>query len=168
MTTADSLSVAEQPHAAHHPHLAHHFDSIQQQYASAKLGMWIFLGTEILMFGGLFCAYGVYRHSHPEVFEFAHEALSRVLGGINTVVLITSSLTMALAVRASQLGQTKLLTRLLAATVFGGVVFLGIKTVEYKTKWEHHLFPGVPTIKLPILAARIREALPDVTIKEVF
>ena len=83
----------------HPPHLAHHFDSLEQQYASAKLGMWVFLGTEILMFGGLFCAYGVYRYSHPEVFIFGHNALDPLLGGINTAVLIASSFTMALAVR---------------------------------------------------------------------
>src|SRR5882724_11101436 len=85
------------PHAAHahDPHLAHHFDTPEQQYSSAKLGMWIFLGTEILMFGGLFCAYSVYRHNHPDVFAYSHQWLDKILGGINTLVLITSSLTMA-------------------------------------------------------------------------
>jgi cytochrome c oxidase subunit III len=132
--------------AAHHPdrpkHLAHHFDSPQQQYATAKLGMWVFLGTEILMFGGLFCAYAVYRHGHPEVFAFAHLALNPVLGGINTVVLIASSFTMALAVRCSQLGQKSALVACLVLTLLGAFGFMGIKTIEYKTKWEHHLFPG--------------------------
>src|SRR5579872_7165320 len=93
-------------HAPHDPHLAHHFENPEQQYASAKLGMWVFLGTEILMFGGLFCAYSVYRHNHPDVFALAHEALNRWLGAANTIVLITSSLTMAWGVRASQLGGT--------------------------------------------------------------
>src|SRR3954466_11278779 len=79
---------------AHDPHLAHHFDTPEQQFASAKLGMWIFLGTEILMFGGLFCAYAVYRHNHPAVFEVAHKYLDKWLGAVNTMVLITSSLTM--------------------------------------------------------------------------
>src|ERR1700712_1573482 len=93
------------PHAhAHDPHLAHHFDTPEQQFSSAKLGMWIFLGTEILMFGGLFCAYAVYRHNHPDVFAYAHQFLNKWLGAINTLVLITSSLTMAWAVRSSQLG----------------------------------------------------------------
>src|SRR5882762_781801 len=77
---------------AHDPHLAHHFDTPEQQYASAKLGMWIFLGTEILMFGGLFCAYSVYRHNHPEIFVYAHAYLDKWLGALNTVILITSSL----------------------------------------------------------------------------
>src|SRR3954447_25792620 len=127
---------------AHPPHLAHHFETPQQQYASAKLGMWVFLGTEILMFGGLFCAYGVYRHNHPEVFAFAHQALNATLGGINTAVLITSSLTMAMAVRYAQLGQKVPLMICLGCTILGGFGFMAIKSIEYHTKWEHHLFPG--------------------------
>src|SRR5947209_15282881 len=115
---------------AHDPHLAHHFDSPEQQFDSAKLGMWVFLGTEILMFGGLFCAYSVYRHNHPDVFAVAHEALNRWLGAVNTIVLITSSLTMAWGVRASQLGNGAVLRWLLAATLFGGFGFLGIKAIE--------------------------------------
>src|SRR3982751_1634845 len=74
----------------HDPHLAHHFDTPEQQFASGKLGMWVFLATEILMFGGLFCAYSVYRHNHQDVFEVAHKALDKNLGAINTIVLITS------------------------------------------------------------------------------
>lgn len=127
---------------AHDPHLAHHFDTPEQQYGSAKLGMWTFLGTELLMFGGLFCAYAVYRYGHPEVFEFAHEALNKTLGGVNTVVLITSSLTMAMGVRFAQLGKRIPLVICLALTILGGFGFMSIKFVEYKTKWEHHLFPG--------------------------
>src|SRR5258708_21765054 len=103
ITTTES---SPDPHAGNHhdPHLAHHFDTPEQQYASAKLGMWIFLGTEILMFGGLFCAYAVYRHNHQSMFEFAHKYLDKILGALNTLVLITSSLTMAWAVRSAQLG----------------------------------------------------------------
>lgn len=144
---SDAAPVHSDPHAHAHPkHLAHHFDSPEQQYVSAKLGMWVFLGTEILMFGGLFCAYGVYRYSHPEVFEFAHVALDRVLGGINTAVLIASSFTMALGVRYSQLGQTKALCTCLILTILGGFGFMAIKSIEYKTKWEHHLFPGTMNV----------------------
>ena len=77
------------------PHLQHHFDTPAQQYDSAKLGMWLFLATEVLLFGGLFCAYAVYRANHPEVFVWAHHLLDTTLGAINTVVLLTSSLTMA-------------------------------------------------------------------------
>ena len=124
------------------PHLAHHFESRAQQADSAKLGMWLFLVTEILLFGGLFCAYAVYRANHPEIFIYAHQFLDKTLGGINTVVLICSSLTFAWAVRAAQMGNKKLLVRLLAATLLCAFGFLGIKFVEYKHKWEHGLLPG--------------------------
>lgn len=133
-------------HEHHTPHLAHHFDTLAQQYASAKLGMWVFLGTEILMFGGLFCAYGVYRYSHPEVFSFAHRALDERLGAINTVVLISSSLTMALAVRFAQMGRKTPLLWCLALTILGGAGFMVIKSIEYETKWKHHLFPGTMNV----------------------
>jgi cytochrome c oxidase subunit 3 len=138
-------------HNGHHhdPHLAHHFDTPEQQYQSGKLGMWVFLATEILMFGGLFCAYAVYRHNHPDVFAFAHEALDKNLGAVNTIVLITSSLTMAWGVRAAQLGQKKLLTLCLALTILGGAGFMCIKGVEYSTKWKHHLFPGTMNVFSP-------------------
>src|SRR5580704_8298964 len=126
----------------HDPHLAHHFDTPEQQFTSAKLGMWVFLGTEILMFGGLFCAYSVYRHNHQEMFEYAHKALDKWLGAINTLVLITSSLTMAWAVRSSQLGNQTSLRWLMVVTILGGYIFLGIKSVEYHTKWHHELFLG--------------------------
>jgi cytochrome c oxidase subunit 3 len=131
-------------HAGHHhdPHLAHHFDTPEQQMASGKLGMWLFLGTELLMFGGLFCAYAVYRHNHPDVFQYAHQFLNRMWGGINTVVLITSSLTMAWAVRCSQLGQQRALRILLAVTLLGGYGFLAIKAIEYHHKFEDDLWIG--------------------------
>lgn len=87
----------------HNPHLAHHFDTMGQQNGSAKLGMWLFLATEILMFSGLFLAYFVLRMFYPEMVLEAHEYLSKTAGGINTAVLLTSSYTMALAVRSIQL-----------------------------------------------------------------
>src|SRR5271154_3761235 len=107
MSTASTETSAHSHAQGHHdPHLAHHFDTPEQQFTSAKLGMWVFLGTEILMFGGLFCAYAIYRHNHPLVFKFAAESyLSTPLGTLNTIILITSSLTMAWGVRASQLNQ---------------------------------------------------------------
>jgi len=123
----------------HPDFLQHHFETPAQQFDSGKLGMWLFLATEILLFGGLFCAYAVYRANHPEIFIYAHTFLDTNLGAINTVVLLTSSLTMAWAVRASQLGQTKLLMILLSLTLLGGFGFMGIKTIEYKSKWEHGL-----------------------------
>lgn len=123
-------------------HLAHHFDTPQQQYDSARLGMWIFLVTEILFFGGLFCAYAVYRANHPEIFVEGHRFLDKPLGAANTVVLIFSSLTMAMAVRAAQLDRRRALVGLLAVTILCGLVFLGVKTVEYKQKWDHQMVPG--------------------------
>ena len=126
----------------HDPHLAHHFETPEQQYQSGKLGMWLFLGTEVLMFGGLFCAYAVYRHNHPEVFEYAHQYLDKNLGALNTLVLITSSLTMAWGVRAAQMGNRKLLLWMLSLTIIGGAAFMGIKSIEYSTKWKHHIFVG--------------------------
>ena len=126
----------------HSPHLQHHFDTPEQQFDAGKLGIWLFLATEILLFGGLFCAYAIYRANHPEIFLYAHQFLDKVLGGTNTVILLCSSLTMAWAVRASQLGQRRLLIVLLSLTLLGGFGFMSIKYVEYKAKWEHGLLPG--------------------------
>jgi cytochrome c oxidase subunit 3 len=127
---------------SHTPHLAHHFDSLEQQFDSGKLGMWLFLATEILLFSGLFCAYAVYRANHPEIFVYAHQFLDKNWGAINTVVLICSSFTMAMGVRCAQLGRTTALVVCLALTLLGGFGFLGIKYVEYKAKWEHGLLWG--------------------------
>jgi cytochrome c oxidase subunit 3 len=127
---------------AHDPHLAHHFDTPQQQFASGKLGMWVFLATEVLLFSGLFCAYAVYRANHPEVFVYAHKYLSIPWGAVNTVVLICSSLTMALGVHAAQTDKKRALIILLAATLLFACCFLGIKYVEYREKWRHGLLWG--------------------------
>jgi cytochrome c oxidase subunit 3 len=127
-------------------HLAHHFDTSRQQYDAAKLGMWIFLMTEVLFFGGLFCAYAVFRANHPEIFVDGHHFLDKPLGAANTVVLIFSSLTMALAVRAAQLGRRRSVVGLLTITLLCGVAFLGVKAVEYKNKWDHQMMPGQSTI----------------------
>ncbi len=126
----------------HPPYLKHHFDTPEQQFDAGKLGIWIFLATEVLLFGGLFCAYAIYRANHPEIFIYAHQFLDKRLGGTNTVVLLCSSLTMAWGVRAAQLGQRKLLIALLSLTLLGGFGFMSIKYVEYKAKWEHGLLPG--------------------------
>ncbi len=126
----------------HDPHLAHHFDTPKQQAESSKLGMWLFLSTEILLFGGLFCAYAVYRANHPEIFIYAHQFLDKNLGGLNTLVLITSSFTMAWAVRAAQLGRTKRLVILLTITLLCACGFLGVKAIEYEHKWKHGLLWG--------------------------
>jgi len=128
--------------SAANPYQQHHFETPAQQFDSAKLGMWLFLATEILLFGGLFCAYAVYRANHPEVFLWAHHLLDTRLGAINTVVLLVSSLTMAWAVRCAQLNHRRGLIVLLALTLLGGCGFLGIKYVEYEAKWKHGLLWG--------------------------
>jgi cytochrome c oxidase subunit III len=120
----------------------HHFVSAAQQRSAAKLGMWIFLATEILFFGGLFMAYGAIRYFYPGTFLAAHEYLSVPMGGLNTVVLIGSSFTMALAVRAAQLGDRKQLMLLLAATFALACGFLVVKAFEYHHKIELGLLPG--------------------------
>jgi cytochrome c oxidase subunit 3 len=133
------------PEAAHHeivPGLAHHFDNLEQQTDATTLGMWVFLVTEVLFFGGLFLVYTVYRSLYPDAFIAASHELDVTLGTINTAVLITSSLTMALAVHAAQVGQRKTLMLFLVATMILGGIFLGIKSVEYYHKFVEHLVPG--------------------------
>jgi cytochrome c oxidase subunit 3 len=147
-----SVETPPAPHDAddHHDHpawLAHHFDTPQQQFTSAKLGMWAFLLTEVLFFGGLFCAYAVYRRNYPEVFYDGHHFLNTTLGAINTVVLLFSSLTMALAVRCAQLNQRRGLITCLSITLACAGIFLFIKYNEYKVKWEHHMVPGQAKIE---------------------
>jgi cytochrome c oxidase subunit III len=139
-TTIDTHGPAET--VEHHPHLQHQFDSMEQQKESSTLGMWMFLVTEIMFFGGLFTAYVIYRHSFPAVFAAASHHLDVPLGGINTAVLICSSLTMALAIWAAQVNKRKLIVLFLLATMALGLTFLGIKGVEYHDKFVHHLVPG--------------------------
>ncbi len=122
--------------------LKHHFDDIEQQRESSTLGMWIFLLTEIMFFSGMFGAYTVYRNWYPDAFSAASRYMNVTLGGVNTLVLITSSLTMVLAVRSAQLGAKKMLILFLVLTLVLGCVFLGIKYVEYHEKWVDHHIPG--------------------------
>ncbi|MDB5351489.1 MAG: cytochrome c oxidase subunit 3 family protein [Planctomycetota bacterium] len=122
--------------------LAPQFDDAEQQHDSDSLGMWVFLVTEVMFFGGLFAAYAVYRYLDFPAFVAASRRLSVTLGAINTAVLLTSSLTMALAVRAVQLGRRRELVYLLLATISLGAVFLGIKAYEYYDDYLHHLIPG--------------------------
>jgi cytochrome c oxidase subunit III len=159
MSTATHSS--EHSHGDHPPHLAHHFDTPDQQYSAGKLGMWTFLGTEVLMFGGLFCAYAVYRYNNPDVFMFAHKSLDAFWGAFNTVVLLASSFTMAWGVRAAQLNQRGLLLLMLALTFMGGVGFMCVKYVEYQQKWKHHLFPGFANVYNEKFAASKLEVGPD-------
>jgi cytochrome c oxidase subunit 3 len=122
--------------------LAHQFDDLEQQKAAATLGMWVFLATEILFFGGLFTAYLVYRRWYPAAFAAGSRELLVWAGTTNTAVLITSSLTMALAVQAAQTGQRRALMIFLVITMALGGVFLGIKGFEYHTEYVEHHMPG--------------------------
>jgi cytochrome c oxidase subunit III len=122
--------------------LKHHFDDMEQQKSAATLGMWIFLVTEIMFFGGLFVGYTVYRWRYPGAFAAASHEVDLPHGTINTIVLIGSSLTMALAVYFAQTNARKALVLCLVATMVLGTGFLGIKALEYAHKFEHHLFPG--------------------------
>jgi cytochrome c oxidase subunit III len=127
----------------HHPRLQHHFDSLEQQLYASTFGMWVFLVTEVLFFGGLFMAYILYRIWYPEMFVHASSHLSIPLGTFNTAVLIGSSLTMAYAVNAAQRGARprEQVIWLLGTMVLGGV-FLGVKVIEYADKFKHNLVPG--------------------------
>jgi cytochrome c oxidase subunit 3 len=134
---------AAPPHAeAHKPELKHHFDTPEQQRDSSTLGMWTFLITEIMFFGGMFGGYTIYRNMYPDAFASTSQFMNIPLGATNTAVLICSSLTMVLAVRAAQLGQKRALIGFLSATLFLGLVFLGIKGVEYYEKVIEHHVPG--------------------------
>ncbi len=138
------MAIAETEHSlvddhASHDHgefIAHHFDSAEQQFDSGKLGVWAFLVTEILFFSGLFVAYTLYRVHHPEIFEQAHIFLDKYLGALNTLVLLFSSLTMALGVRAAQLGKNRQVAFFVLITMFCAAMFLGVKAIEYSHKWD--------------------------------
>lgn len=125
-----------------HAALATQFDDLDQQHDAATLGMWIFLVTEIMFFGGLFAGYAVYRSIYPHAFAAGSRLCEIALGAVNTAVLISSSLTMALAVRAAQLGRRRAIVVLLICTMVLGAAFLGIKFLEYYHKYEEHLIPG--------------------------
>lgn len=134
-------------HAADHGHdhpsfLAHHFDDPEQQFDAGKLGIWIFLVTEVLFFSGMFCAYALYRSRNPEVFTFASNFLNTKLGAFNTGVLLFSSLTMAWGVRCAQLRQRGGLVLCIAITLWCASIFLGVKAVEYTHKWDMGLLPA--------------------------
>jgi cytochrome c oxidase subunit 3 len=121
---------------------AHHFDDPEQQFDSGKLGIWLFLVTEVLFFSGMFCAYALYRSLHPEVFVFSSQFLNETLGAINTGVLLFSSLSMAWGVRCAQLRQRTGLVVCLAITLGCAAIFLGVKAIEYSHKWDLGLLPA--------------------------
>jgi cytochrome c oxidase subunit III len=126
----------------HHPALQHHFSTMAQQREAGVLGMWVFLLTEVLFFGGLFITYTLYRMWYYEAFALASKSIAISWGLFNTVVLIGSSLTMALSVRAAQTNKRKATVNWLLATIVLGSIFLGVKVIEYADKFEHHHVPG--------------------------
>jgi cytochrome c oxidase subunit 3 len=142
---SDTTAVAGAvPHddADHPAFLAHHFDTPEQQFESAKLGMWAFLAQELLFFSGLFVAYGIFRSWNTDAFTQASHQLDRTMGTANTLVLLLSSLTAALAVRSSQLGKRDQTTLFLVVTIVCAFVFLGVKWFEYQHKFHSGLLPG--------------------------
>src|SRR5438477_2219537 len=136
-----------------HAALAEQFDDLPQQKEASTLGMWTFLATEILFFGGMFLSYITYRHAYPAAFAAASHHTILLYGTVNTAILLTSSLTMVLAVHAAQENKIKWLTRYLLLTVFLGCCFLGVKALEYHQDLQEHLWPGKYfTPKLPAQA----------------
>lgn len=130
------------------PTVAPYFSDAEQQHEVNTLGMWVFLVTEVMFFGGIFVGYAAYHLAYPAAFAEASRELNLTLSTINTFVLLCSSLTMALAVHSAQTDKQKALIRYLAATILLGVVFLGIKGFEYYEKFQHHLVPG-PNFAFP-------------------
>ncbi len=149
MSIASTIPHPPEPeiHASHdvheHPfYQKHHFETAEQQREAASFGMWLFLLTEIMFFGGLFFAYLLYRNWYYDAFVAASNSISLPLGLTNTVVLISSSFTMAMGVWAAEIRNKKYLQTALVATIVLGFIFLGIKTVEYKAKFDEHHVPG--------------------------
>ena len=124
--------------------LAHQFEDLQQQQESASLGMWVFLATEVMFFGGLFAGYTIYRNLYLPGFEAGSHMLNVTIGALNTAVLIGSSLTMAMAVRAAQMGKRGALVAFLILTILLGLAFVGIKlTLEWRHDYLEGLAPGL-------------------------
>ena len=152
----------------HPANLQHHFVSSEQQFEASKLGMWLFLVTEVLLFGGMFVAYAIYRAWYPELFEQASAQLDTVWGAFNTLVLLASSLTVAWSIRAAQTDNRKLLVILLWSTVALAGTFMVVKYFEYTHKFDLGIFPGkyfvydegTPTIS-SLTAGTAELVLPD-------
>jgi len=127
---------------AHNPYLQHHYAEMEQQVDAGKIGMWLFLATEVLLFGGLFVGFAIMSAKHHEAFKLAHEHLDRSLGALNTVVLLLSSFTMVMAVDSARHNRQKALVWYLVATLTLAGVFLGVKYFEYSHKFHLGLLPG--------------------------
>ena len=139
------MSVAEHTHdhgaAEHSRFQQHHFSTAEQQQDASKIGMWLFLVTEVLLFGGLFVGYGMTQARFPEAFKSAHHHLQRELGFLNTVVLLISSFTMVMAVQSAKLNKQKLLILNLWITIACACAFLVVKYFEYSHKYHDGLLP---------------------------
>lgn len=148
-------------HGHHDPHLAHQFEDMGQQQESYTVGMWVFLVTELMFFGGLFAAYIVYRSKYYDGFFAGHEHLNIWYGFANTIVLLTSSLTMALAVRAAMLRKYMAQIGFLVITFLCAAAFMVIKAIEYKEKYDHNLIPGVhfDTVANPLPGSQLYYSL---------
>ena len=137
-----AIATEETGHHEHPAHLRHHFMSLEQQQETASFGMWLFLLTEIMFFGGMFTAYLIYRNWYYPAFVAGSHTLDITLGTFNTLLLIVSSFTMAMGVWCAETRRQKGLVWSLIATIILGLGFLGIKTIEYKEKFELHHVPG--------------------------
>jgi cytochrome c oxidase subunit 3 len=143
MSQTSPTAAPETAHGSgHSPFLQHHFVEMAQQFEASKIGMWLFLVTEVLLFGGLFVGYGIMHARHPEAFREAHHHLDRVMGAINTIVLLVSSFTMVMAVWAASMSRRKLLLIFLALTFLLAGCFMVVKYFEYSHKFHDGLLPG--------------------------
>jgi cytochrome c oxidase subunit 3 len=129
-------------HGSHDPHHQHHFTTMEQQFDTTKIGMWLFLATEVLLFGGLFVGFGLMQGKYPHEFLEAHHHLQKPFGALNTVVLLISSWTMVMAVSAAQKSDKKKQVIFLALTILCACIFLGVKYFEYSHKIHDGLLPG--------------------------
>ena len=126
----------------HHADHAHHFDSIEHEFEAGKLGMWLFLVTEIMLFGVFFAGYGIFHYLYPEMFREAHHHLDKKMGALNTVVLLISSLTMALSIAFIQRDEVKKSKIMLIITFLCACIFLVVKYFEYSHKIHLGILPG--------------------------
>jgi cytochrome c oxidase subunit 3 len=141
-----TLDVHQDPHGhggEHDPHHQHHFTTMEQQFDTSKIGMWLFLATEVLTFGGLFAGFGLMQSKYPQEFVEAHEHLQRLAGAGNTVVLLVSSFTAVMAVLAVRTNQAKKAAMYLWLTVGCAGIFMCVKAYEYTHKFEEGLLPGI-------------------------
>ena len=154
MTQLHVQSDGHEEHGHDHDHdhpefLGHHWKNPVQQFEAGKLGMWLFLATEVLLFGGLFCAYAIWRSNHPEIFKYGSQFLDTTWGAINTGVLLISSMTMAMAVTFAARGNNRAVIVTLILTLFGAAGFMAIKYVEYNHKFHEGFYPGMAFYEQP-------------------